>query len=145
MNDTNIVVLKGRLTRNAELKILPTGTPLTTLSLAVDENRFNKNNEKWENIPHFFEINSFGKYAQTALASLTKGREILITGKLRQQRWEKDGQKFSKVTVLADTLEILRAPKGTGESSTTPPPSDAPNFDDLPPSDVNGNSEEIVF
>ena len=61
MSDTNVVVLKGRLTRNAELTILPGGTPLTTLSIAVGENRLNKANDKWENIPHFFEIKSFSR------------------------------------------------------------------------------------
>lgn len=144
MSDTNVVVLKGRLTRNAELTILPGGTPLTTLSIAVGENRLNKSNNEWENIPHFFEIKSFGKYAQTALSSLTKGREILITGRLQQSRWEKDGQKFSRVQVLADTLEILREPKGKAASdsaSQTPPP-EAPDFGAFPDSDSGTETPE---
>lgn len=112
MSDTNIVILKGRLTRAAETRVLPNGTPCTTLALAVGESRKNQTTGEWENHPHFFDVASFSKYAQNAICSLTKGREVLVSGRLRQERWQKDGQSFSRVSVVADNLEILREPKG---------------------------------
>lgn len=129
MSDTNIVVLKGRLAKSAEMKMLQSGKPCITFTLAVGESRPNKETGEWENIPHFFEVTSFSNYAKGAMASLTKGQEVLITGRLRQDRWQKDEKTFSKVSIVSDNLEILRAPKnatqnaGTAQNAvTTPPP-----------------------
>ena len=139
MSDTNIVVLKGRLARSAELRTLTNGTPCTSFVLAVGESRKDSSTGVWENVPHFFDVTTFSNYAKAAIASLTQGQEVLVTGRLQQNRWEKNGQKFFGVRVLAHELEILRAPKSAGQAqqpqqapqpqqTMPPPPSDAPNF-----------------
>lgn len=143
MSDTNIVVLKGRLARSAELKMLTNGTPCISFVLAVGESRKDSSTGVWENVPHFFDVTTFSNYAKVAIASLTQGQEVLVTGRLQQNRWEKNGQKFFGVRVLAHELEILRAPKNAGQAQqapqpqqTMPPlPSDAPNFAGASPSE----------
>jgi single-strand DNA-binding protein len=121
MSDTNIVILKGRLVKPAELKMLSTGTPCTTFTIAVGESRKNAQTNQWDTIPHYFDVTSFSNYAKSAIASLSKGQEVLVTGKLRQDRWQKDGQMYSRISVTADNLEILRAPKGTSQNAPQQP------------------------
>ena len=104
MSDTNIVVLKGRLARSAELRTLTNGTPCTSFVLAVGESRKDSSTGAWENVPHFFDVTTFSNYAKAAIASLTQGQEVLVTGRLQQNRWEKNGQKFFGVRVLAHEL-----------------------------------------
>lgn len=130
MQDTNIVVLKGRLTQAATLKILNSGTPCITFSIAVNDSKKNTNTGEWENVPNYFNITSFSKYAQSAIESLSKGREVLVTGRLRQEHWEKNGEKFYSVSVISDTLEILREPKNKSAAQTQSEPTQAPQFDD---------------
>lgn len=138
MSDTNLVVLKGRLTRAAELKVLPSGTPCTSMSLAVNESRKNSNTGQYDSIPNYFDAVSYGKYAQSAITSLTRGREVLISGRLKQERWDKDGKTQSRIVVITDNIEILREPKGASASSQDelpPPPSATPD----------GQPEDIPF
>ena len=99
MSDTNIVVLKGRLARSAELRTLTNGTPCTSFVLAVGESRKDSSTGAWENVPHFFDVTTFSNYAKAVIASLTQGQEVLVTGRLQQNRWEKNGQKFFAVRV----------------------------------------------
>lgn len=101
----NSVILIGRLTRDIDLQYLTTGTAKGNLSLAV--NRRVKKGDKWEEEANFFDIEVWGKTAESLSQYLVKGKLIAVEGELRQNTWEKDGQKRSKVIVTAQNIQLL--------------------------------------
>ena len=103
-SDINSVVIVGRLTRDAELRYLNSGTAVASISIAV--NRSKKDGDQWISEANFFDVSYFGKGAEGIKPYLTKGTQIAVQGSLRQDRWEKDGQKFSRVNILADSVEL---------------------------------------
>lgn len=112
--DLNCVILVGRLTRDAELTYLKSGTPLCSLSIAVNASR--KENDQWVSEANFFDISYFGKAAEAVKQYLTKGKQIAVQGSLKQDVWEKDGQKHSKVRVIASNIELLGGRSDGGSS-----------------------------
>lgn len=108
MNDTNIVVVVGRLTRDLgekDFAYTPAGTARANISIAV--NRSKKQGEQWVDEASFFDITLWGKTAENLRQYLTKGKQVAVKGYLRQDRWEKDGQKFSKVGIVAEDIQLL--------------------------------------
>lgn len=114
-SDLNMVALVGRLTRDAELKYLGSGSAVVNLSIAV--NRSKKEGDQWISEANFFDVTYFGKGAEAVSKYLLKGKQIAVQGSLRQSRWEKDGQKFSKVSIQADSVELLGGASSSGSSS----------------------------
>ena len=104
-SDLNSVILIGRLTRDAELSYLPSGSAVAKMSIAV--NRSRREGEQWVNEVNYFDVSLFGKQAESLKQYLLKGKQIAVQGSLRQDRWEKDGQKFSKVNIVANSVELL--------------------------------------
>ena len=115
--DLNHVTLIGRLTTDApELTYFQSGAAKVVFSIAV--NRRKKNGEQWVDEVSFFEIQLFGKSAENLKPYLTKGKQVAVDGELRQDRWEKDGQKHSKVYVVANNVQLLGGnSQGNGGSS----------------------------
>ena len=118
--DLNTVALIGRLTREAELKYTPSGVAIGTFSVAV--NRSVKKNGNWTDEASFFECTVFGKSAENLKQYLVKGQQVAIQGELKQDRWESDGQTRSKITVVADNIQLIGGKKtsmqGTYESQS---------------------------
>jgi single-strand DNA-binding protein len=110
MVDINHVILIGRLTRDSELKHTAGGQPVCKFSIAV--NRRKKNGEVWEDEASFFDIVLWGRQGETLSQYLVKGKQVAIDGELRQDRWEQDGQKRSKVEIVAGNVQLLGS--GTG-------------------------------
>jgi len=104
-NDINSVVLVGRLTRESEIRYTNGGMAILTFSLAVGKRV--KKGDKWEDDADFFDCKMFGKGAESVSNFLEKGKQVAISGTLSQSRWEKDGQKYSRVEVIANTLQLL--------------------------------------
>ena len=108
MNDTNIVVEVGRLTRDLgerDFAYTPSGTARANISIAV--NRSKKQGEQWVDEASFFDITLWGKTAENLKPYLTKGKQVAVKGYLKQDRWEKDGQKFSRVCIVAEDIQLL--------------------------------------
>jgi single-strand DNA-binding protein len=119
MADINHVVLVGRLTRDAELKYTSSGSPVCRLGLAI--NRRRKVGDQWEDEANFFDIVVWGRTAEALTPYLVKGKQIGVQGELRQNRWEQDGQRRSRVEVHAFNVQLLgsrgdSAGAGGGES-----------------------------
>jgi single-strand DNA-binding protein len=110
MIDLNLVVLIGRLTRDAELKYTTGGTAVCKFSVAV--NRRRKVNDQWEDEANFFDVTLFGKQGETLNQYLLKGKQVGISGELRQERWEKDGQTRSRVEIVANNIQLLGGKDG---------------------------------
>ncbi|MDR1470186.1 MAG: single-stranded DNA-binding protein [Spirochaetaceae bacterium] len=112
MSDINRVVLVGRLTRDAETKFIQNGQAVCKFSLAV--NRRRKVGDQWEDEASFFDAVLWGRQAETLNQYLTKGKQIAIEGELRQNRWEQDGQKHSKVEIVVSNVQLLGSGQGQG-------------------------------
>jgi single-strand DNA-binding protein len=108
--DINCVVLVGRLTRDAELMYTSSGFALTKMALAV--NRRRKSGDQWIDEGNFFDVTLWGKRGEGLSPYLKKGQQIGVQGQLKQDRWEQDGQKRSRVVIEADNIQLL----GSGSS-----------------------------
>lgn len=97
----------GNLTKDAEMKRTAGGTEFVEFSIAVNERRKNNQTGEWEDYPNYFDCTWFGKRGTALERYLLKGTKVALEGKLRQQRWEKDGQKRSKVGILVDDLDFM--------------------------------------
>jgi single-strand DNA-binding protein len=114
MADINHVVLVGRLTRDAELKYITTGTAVSKFGIAI--NRRKKVNEEWVEEAHFFNIVLWGKIAESLNPYLKKGKQVGIEGELRQNRWEQDGQPRSRIEIVANNIQLLGGKVAVTES-----------------------------
>ncbi len=102
----NKVFLIGRLTRDPEIRFLPSGSQVTSFTIAV--NRPYRVNNEWKEETYFFDVESFGMLAERLGKQLNKGAQILIEGQLRQDRWETaSGEKRTKIKVVADKVNII--------------------------------------
>lgn len=158
MASFNRVILMGNLTRDPELRYTPGGTPVAEVGLAVNDRRKNANGE-WIEETTFVDVTLWSRTAEVASEYLSKGSPVLIEGRLRLESWEgNDGQKRSKLRVVAERMQMLgRASGGGGEAapsrqggrparSAGPPPRD----DAPPPMDDYGppggpSDDEIPF
>ena len=104
----NKVFLIGRLTRDPEIRFLPSGTQVTSFSIAVNRAYKSKDSAEWKEETYFFDVESFGYLAERIGKQLTKGAQVLVEGQLRQDRWEtSSGEKRNKIKVVADKVNIL--------------------------------------
>lgn len=99
----NKVIMLGNLTRNPELSYTASGTAVAKFGLAVNR-RFKQGDDLKEEVC-FIDVVMFGKTAELAAQYLSKGRAVLLEGRLQQNRWEtEDGQKRSKHEMVADVM-----------------------------------------
>lgn len=142
MQNLNHVVLIGRLTQDVgaderSYQIIGNGTAKANLSIAVNGTK--KEGDKYVDDPNFFIVTLFGKAAENLKPYLKKGQLVCCECHLKQDRWEKDGQKRSAISIIADRIELLGGKK-EGNSSNSSPKSEPPAQDYDPsadfPSDV---------
>ena len=130
----NQVALVGNLTRDVELRVTQGGTPVLSFGIAVNDRRKNASGQ-WEDVPNFFECVTFGNRANALSDILTKGMKVAIAGKLHYSSWEKDGQKHSKVDVIANDIELMqnRKPQQEPQQYQQPQPPTMDMYDeDIP-------------
>lgn len=108
MPSYNKVILMGNLTRDPEMRMLPSNTAVTAIGLAVNE-RYKGSNGEWVDRANFIDCEAFGRTAEIINQYFQKGRPILIEGKLRLDQWEdrQSGQKRSKLKVVVDRFEFV--------------------------------------
>jgi single-strand DNA-binding protein len=117
--DINRVTLVGRLTRDPELRHLPSGTSVLQMGLAVN-GRQKDEGGNWVDKPNFFDVKVFGNQAEMLAQHLSKGRRIGVDGRLDWSSWEaQDGTKRSKVEVVAQSVQFLDS-RGAGEGEGQP-------------------------
>lgn len=114
MSNLNCVVLEGHLTKQAEMGYFQDQTPYCNFSIAVNDSWKNPNGE-YESIASFIECTMKGKYAEAMCKHLTKGRALRVLGRLKQNRWQKDGQNYSKLIVKVQ--EIYLSPLNNNQES----------------------------
>ena len=132
MTDLNHVIEIGRLTRDiGERDFCYTTGGTARLNLSIAVNRSVKKNGAWTDSVSYFDVTVWGKTAENIKQYLTKGKQIAVEGYLDQQRWEKDGQKYSKVCIIADNVQLLGG-KNEGAPQQAQGYNDAGSGDDFP-------------
>jgi single-strand DNA-binding protein len=116
MASFNRVILVGNLTRDVELKYIPSGTAVTEIGLAVNDRRKNQAGE-WVEETTFVDVTLWGRTAEVASEYLSKGSPLLIEGRLKLDTWEKDGQKNYKLRVVGERMQMLGQRGGGGGGS----------------------------
>lgn len=100
----------GNLTRDPEMKYTPSGKAVCSLSIA--NNRvYTKNGEKVTEVS-YFDVEAWGAVAENCSKYLTKGSGIIVEGRLRQDRWEKDGKTQSRVRITANNIHFMPKKQG---------------------------------
>lgn len=117
MASFNRVILVGNLTRDPELRYIPSGSAVSEIGLAVNDRV--KKGDQWVDETTFVDITLWGRTAEVANEYLSKGSSVLIEGRLKLDSWEKDGQKRSKLRVIADKMQMLGGREGGGGGGAT--------------------------
>lgn len=127
----------GRLTRDAELKYTTGGLAIAKFSIACNSRA--KKGDQWIDEASFFEVSVFGKLAETLNQYLTKGKQIAVQGRMKQERWEHEGKNMSKIVIIAENIQLLGGDKNTQGSApdarkepSRAPESDSDNQPDFP-------------
>jgi len=137
MSGVNKAILIGRLGRDAELRFTQTGQPVSSLSLATDDQWTDKDGNKQKRT-EWHRVSIWGKTAENLNKYLVKGKQIYVEGRLQTREWEdKDGVKRYTTEVVALTVQLLGdAPNGTrpphpadAEAVTGPEPVSIPDED----------------
>lgn len=116
MATLNKVLIIGNLTRDPEGRATQGGTNIANFSMAVNEPR-SANSEKEPEVS-YIDCVAFGKTADLIMKHVTKGSPVLVEGRLRQNRWEQEGQKRSKIEIIVFNIQFLgRKKDGEGSSS----------------------------
>ncbi len=127
----NQVILMGRLTRDPETRTTASGKSVTSFSLAVDR-------QTQDDQADFFDVTAWEKTGELVQQYLSKGRRVLVQGRLRQDSWDdkETGKKRSKVEVVANDVTFLDGPGGDNAGGSAP----------SAPSSKGGNkSEDVVI
>ena len=108
MTDINTLTIIGRLTHDiSDNKFNYTAGGTARLSLNIAVNRRQKNGGEWSDKVSFFDVTIWGKIAESIKKYLIKGKQIAVQGYLEQQRWEKNGQRYSRVCIIAEQIQLL--------------------------------------
>ncbi len=118
MSSFNKVILMGNLTRDPELRQTQSGTSVCRFSIAVNRS-YNSQDGSLRDETCFVEIDCFGKSAENVAKYFTKGKPILVEGRLRQDSWEdkQTGQKRTKLMVVLERFEFIGSARDNGGSA----------------------------
>lgn len=130
MASLNQVTLIGNLTRDVEIRQIGNGTSVAEIGLAV--NHRVKKGDEWVDEPCFVDVTIWGKTAEYASEHLSKGSSVCVEGRLNLDSWEQDGQKRSKLKVVAERLQGLGAPKQQGSATVRVTPSRQTTAHEMP-------------
>lgn len=106
MSNLNVVTLIGRLTKDPELRYTQDGTAVANFSLAINEYHTDQAGNKKENTL-FVECEAWRKNAENVSEFIKKGKGLIVHGKLKLDKWEKDGVKRSKLKVVAKSIKFF--------------------------------------
>ncbi|MBQ9041381.1 MAG: single-stranded DNA-binding protein [Eggerthellaceae bacterium] len=117
----NVVAISGNLTREPELRRTQSGLAVLGFGVAVNDRRKNASTGEWEDYANFIDCTLFGARAESLAEILKKGMKVTVSGKLRWSQWERDGQKRSKVSVVADEVDLPPKNGAAGQDAVPQP------------------------
>lgn len=122
----NRVVVTGNLTRDPELRQAGTTTVLQ-FGIAVNDRKKNAQTDQWEDVPNFFDVLVWGARGESLARFLRKGLKVAVSGRLHWNQWQtSEGEKRSKVEIVADDIEFLTA---RGDNQTVAPAPGATSYE----------------
>jgi single-strand DNA-binding protein len=138
----NQVILMGNLTRDPELRQIPSGQSVCSFSLALNR-AYKDQGGEWQEATDFIDVVAWGPLGERVSQYVTKGRRVLVQGRLQSRSWEQEGQKRSKVEVLANDVTFLDGRGEGGESA----PSASPEKREpaAPPTSAKKKKEDVVI
>jgi single-strand DNA-binding protein len=107
----NQVILLGNLTRDPELRQIPSGQSVCSFTLALNRS-YKGGDGEWQEATDFIDVVAWAQLGERVAQYLSKGRRCLVQGRLQSRSWEQDGQKRSKVEVNASDVTFLDSPRG---------------------------------
>jgi single-strand DNA-binding protein len=112
----NAVVIVGNLTRDPELRHTPSGMPVCSLRVAVNDRVKDNASGDWMDKPYFFNVTVWGNQGESCAQYLAKGRRVGVHGKLTWREWEdsESGRKREAVEITARDVQFL-SPRGEGD------------------------------
>lgn len=134
--DINNWIGVGRLVRDGELKYTSGGLAICKISIASNSRA--KKGDEYVDEASFFDVSIFGRSAESLNQYLTKGKQVAVQGRLKQERWEKDGQNHSKIVIIAESIQLLGGDKNSQGSG-----SDARNSPSRAPETASDNSPDF--
>jgi len=149
----NKVFIMGNLTRDPELRYVPSGAAVANFTVAVNRAYKDKTGERREDAS-FIRVVVWGKMAETCGEYLAKGRQVLVEGRLQSRSWEgQDGQKRNTLEVIAVSVQFLGSRTGRSEDNPLAGKRETVNSVDLDvedgfnvePHDQDNGKEEIPF
>lgn len=143
MTDTTVTIV-GNTTRDAEIKFTTSGQSVGEFGVAVNKRVKGANGEWEDGTPEFYDVTVWGTTAENFAESCPRGTRVLVVGRLQFDTWEKDGEKRSKVKIVADhvgpelrwsTAAVTKVAKGDGaKPASRPKPAPAAStYDDEAP------------
>jgi single-strand DNA-binding protein len=114
----NQVVLMGNLTRDPELRQTPNGQQVCSFSLALNRS-YKGADGNWQEATDFIDVVAWGPLGERVAQYLSKGRPCLVNGRLQSRSWEQEGQKRSKVEVVAQDVTFLGGGEGGGQGGNS--------------------------
>ena len=140
----NQVTLMGNLTRDPDLRHIPSGQSVCSFSLALNRS-FKGSDGNWQEATDYVDVVAWGPLGERVAQYVTKGRPVLVSGRLQSQSWEKDGQKRTKVEVVANDVTFLGGRGEGGESGggSSYTPSDSGNSKPAPKKEKDVVIEDI--
>lgn len=140
MNNLNSLLIEGNVVRDSTYRETPSGTPVTTFSVAV--NRYwkkDKSSADFEKEVSYFDVEVWGKLAESARDSCRKGRGVRVVGRLKQERWDDaEGKQRSKVKIIGEHIEYKPIDYKKDDAITAPPEQQESGGD-------NGVADDIPF
>ena len=140
MASANYVMIMGNLTRDVDLRPLPSGKKVGEFGVAMNEEYTNRNGEKVERVC-FVDVVVWERQAEACAQYISKGSPVLIEGRLQLDQWEKDGEKRSKLRVRADRVQFLGAPRRGNEYADHPAAAGAPATPSAPTAPTAGEGD----
>lgn len=131
----NQVILMGNLTRDPELRQTPSGQSVCSFSLALNR-AYKDQSGEWQEATDYIDVTAWAGLGERVAQYLSKGRRCLVTGRLQSRSWEQDGQKRSKVEVLAQDVTFLDSRGGESNSG-------GGEFDQTPAADKPKPSKDV--
>lgn len=116
----NTVTIIGNLTRDPELKSMPSGNAVCSFSVATNRTLKDKDGNKQESV-EFHNVTAFGRTAELVSQYMCKGSQVLVIGRLQTRSWDKDGQKHYRTEIVAETVQFgSRGKNETGNQQSAP-------------------------
>ena len=137
----NQVILMGNLTRDPELRTTPNGTNVCSFSLALNRS-YKGSDGQWQEATDYVDVVAWGPLGERVAQYLSKGRPCLVNGRLQSRNWEQDGQKRSKVEVIAQDVTFLG---GAGGNSGGGPSSASEAAAEGAPKKTSNKKDDVVI